>query len=1005
MAGRFLIGVIVFLASYAHAQVNSDGSMAKLNPSLVRLHERYTSRLAQRNVVPFSTIDPLITLIQDRVLIDAVADGDTSTLRADLEFIGMSDAVPFGRIVSGHLPISSLPALAALSSLRFAQPAATVTNAGTVTTQGDQAMRSNIARSSFGVDGAGVKVGVLSDSFNCLGGAAADVVAGDLSPVTVVQEISNCGGATDEGRAMLQIIHDVAPGASLAFATAIGGTATFANNIIALKNNGANVIVDDVLYFAEPMFQDGVIAQAVNSVVSEGVAYFSAAGNYARQSYQSAFRAGDSFASGAFPSAGGAPSFFGGTAHNFNPSGGKDHFQSITVPAGTTVIFSLQWDSPYFSVSGPPGAHNDLNLYILDATASIVLAGTTFNNVGGDPVELFGATNIGSTALNLNLMIVNRFGTNPGLIKYVYFVTGDALTINEYHTQSGTIYGHANAAGATAVGAAAYFNTPAFGVFPPVLNSSSSSGTTPILFDQADNRLSAAEIRAKPEIVAPDGADTTFFGTDIDGNLFPNFFGTSAAAPHAAGLAALLLEEKPTLTPLQVYASLENTAINMGTPGFDTNSGFGLIQADTALALSLDGVANLSTRGSVLTGDNVMIGGFVIEGPVAKSVLIRARGPSMGGAPFSIPGTLANPFLRLFSGSTVIAQNDDWQTSDPLCANMGFGCGGPADIAAIGMDPCEPNPTQSTAPPGCGQESAILITLPPGAYTAILSGVGGTTGIGLIEVFEADGGASPSKLINISTRGRADIGENVMIGGVIIGGSSVKTVGIRARGPSMGSAPFFVPGTLANPFLRLFSGSAVIAFNDNWQDLQSDEIAAAGLSPCEPNPAQGTSPPNCAQESAVIVSLPPGAYTAIVTGVGGGTGVGLAEVFELDDLVIPNVIGNYTGSATVSQSSCQNPANNGSFGFLSTVNIGSQTGSLFIGTGTFIGVSTVNLTFAGTATAGSDLLGSFTFASAIGSGSGTFTGSLAGNAIAINFSGQLTSGETCLLTGSLSGTR
>jgi hypothetical protein len=221
----------------------------------------------------------------------------------------------------------------------------------------------------------------------------------------------------------------------------------------------------------------------------------------------------------------------------------------------------------------------------------------------------------------------------------------------------------------------------------------------------------------------------------------------------------------------------------------------------------------------------------------------------------------------------------------------------------------------------------------------------------------------------------------------------------------MSGAPFFVPGTLANPFLRLFSGQTVIAFNDNWQDLQPEEITAAGLDPCQPNPGQGSAPDNCAQESAMIVSLPPGAYTAMVTGVGGGTGVGLVEVFEVNDVVIPTVTGNYGGSATVTQSSCQNPGNNASFGFSSTVNLSSQTGSIFTGTGTFTGISAVSLTFAGTATAGSDLMGSFTFASAIGTGSGTFFGSVTGNATAINFSGQVTSGESCLVTGSLSGTR
>jgi hypothetical protein len=720
-----------------NAQSGPPQGSAKLNPSLLRLQERYASHLAQRGATPFSSQDPLIRLVQDSVVIDAVADDDVNSLMADLVVLGMTDAVAFGRTVSGHLPISSIPALAALTGLRFAQPAAASLNVGSVTSQGDEAMRSNVARSTFGVDGTGVKVGVLSDSFNCLGGAAADFASGDLSPVTVLQEEPGCASGTDEGRAMLQIVRDVAPGASLAFATAFAGQASFANNIIALKNQGAKVIVDDVIYFAEPMFQDGIIARAVDSVVSEGVTYFSSAGNAGRQSYQSAFRAGDSFPSAAIPSIAGAPPFLGGTAHNFDTGAGKDHFQSVTIPPGTTLIVSLQWDSRYFSVSGAPGTQNNLDLYVLDSSATIVVTGSTLNNIGGDPIELFGTTNNGTSALNVNLMIVNRSGSHPGVLKYVYFFSGGAPSINEYDTQSSTVFGHANAGGAIAVGAAAYFNTTHFGVSPPVLNSFSSRGGTPVMFDMAGNRLAVADPRAdKPEIVAPDGTDTTFFGSDTDGSGFPNFFGTSAAAPHAAAVAALLWQLRPSSVPAEVYALLENSAIDMGVAGFDNDSGFGLIQADATLAIVPEGLANISTRGSVLTDDNVMIGGFIIEGVNPKSVLVRARGPSLGGAPFSIPGTLGNPFLRIFSGSTVIAQNDDWQTTDPLCASMGLVCGGPAEISATGLDPCDPNPNQSTSPPGCSQEAAILITLAPGAYTAIQSGVGGGTGIGLIEVFE-----------------------------------------------------------------------------------------------------------------------------------------------------------------------------------------------------------------------------------------------------------------------------
>jgi hypothetical protein len=305
----------------------------------------------------------------------------------------------------------------------------------------------------------------------------------------------------------------------------------------------------------------------------------------------------------------------------------------------------------------------------------------------------------------------------------------------------------------------------------------------------------------------------------------------------------------------------------------------GFVPSDTPLV-------NLSTRSLVQTGDNVAIGGFIIDGSTPKTVLVRGRGPSMAGAPFFVPGVLANPFLRLFSGQTVIAQNDNWQDS-PSC--NGFVCGSAAQITATGIDPCQPNPGQGSAPAGCALESAILITLNPGAYTVHLSGVNGGTGIGLIEVFEADN-MDTSQLVNMSTRGLVQTGDDVMIGGFIIDGSTPKTVLVRGRGPSMAGAPFFVPGVLANPFLRLFSGQMVIAQNDNWQDSPScsgficggaAQIIATGLDPCRPNPGQGASPPGCALESALFVTLNPGAYTVHLSGVNGGTGVGLIEIFQL----------------------------------------------------------------------------------------------------------------------------
>ena len=315
------------------------------------------------------------------------------------------------------------------------------------------------------------------------------------------------------------------------------------------------------------------------------------------------------------------------------------------------------------------------------------------------------------------------------------------------------------------------------------------------------------------------------------------------------------------------------------------NQGVGTIINDDAAPP--ENLGNVSTRGRVSTGDNAMIGGFIIDGSAPMRVVVRSRGPSMGGAPFNVPGVLANPFLQIFSGQTVIAQNDNWQDA-PNCP--GFICQGATAITSTGLGPCTPNPGQTAPPPNCNLESAILITLPPGAYTSMVTGADGGTGVGLVEVFDADD-STVSDLTNISTRGVVQSGDNAMIGGIIIEGSAPARVLIRARGPSMSGAPFNVPGTLADPFLQLFSGQTEIARNDNWQDAPScggfvcggaANIAATGTDPCQPNPGQSAAPPSCNLESAILITLPPGSYTAMVSGVGGGTGIGLLEVFELN---------------------------------------------------------------------------------------------------------------------------
>jgi CSLREA domain-containing protein len=366
-------------------------------------------------------------------------------------------------------------------------------------------------------------------------------------------------------------------------------------------------------------------------------------------------------------------------------------------------------------------------------------------------------------------------------------------------------------------------------------------------------------------------------GTAVSGTDYEGTSGTVTFNPGETSKTITVLVDGDT-----VVEGNETFFVNLtsATNGIITDAqGIGTI-VDDDVALR-----NISTRSRVLTGDSVMIGGFIIEGSVPKRVLVRSRGPSMAGFPFLVPGTLANPFLQLFSGQTLIAQNNNWQDS-PNCS--GFVCEGAAEIISTGLDPCQPNPGQSGPTANCSLESAILITLPPGAYTGIVTGADGGTGVALVEVFEADA-STPSDLSNISTRAFVQTGDNVMIGGLIIEGNVPATVLIRARGPSMSGAPFFVPGTLANPFLQLFSGQTVIAQNDNWQDAPScngfvcgdaAQIVATGLDPCQANPGQSTPPPGCTQESAILITLPPGGYTAIISGVGGGTGVGLVEAFE-----------------------------------------------------------------------------------------------------------------------------
>ena len=256
-------------------------------------------------------------------------------------------------------------------------------------------------------------------------------------------------------------------------------------------------------------------------------------------------------------------------------------------------------------------------------------------------------------------------------------------------------------------------------------------------------------------------------------------------------------------------------------------------------------LANISTRLQVLTGNNVMIGGLVIGGSANKTVAITATGPSL--AAYGITNPLANPTLTLVrqSDNAIIATNDDWQT-DPNAALL----------QASGFAPTDP------------REAGLYVNLPPGAYTAIVSGANGGTGVGLVGVFEVDHPEVP--LVNIAARGFVQTGNNVMIGGFIVQGTTSQRLAITATGPSL--AAYGVTNPLANPTLTIVRSSdgAVVATNDNWQsDPNAAQLQASGFAPSDPF------------ESGLLLTLPPGAYTAIVSGVGGTTGTSVVGIFAV----------------------------------------------------------------------------------------------------------------------------
>ncbi len=504
-----------------------------------------------------------------RTLVDLRADVTPELLGRITQLGGEVIALhPTRRAVRARLVLLELEALAELAEVQSVRPADRAYTRATNVSAGDVAHRTAQLRAALGVDGTGITVGVLSDGVDSL---AAVQASGDLpSDVTV---LAGQAGSGTEGTAMLEIVHDLAPGAALMFATAFTSQASFAANILALRTAGADVIVDDVGYFAEAVFQDDDVADAVNSVTSDGALYFSSAGNSGNlNDGTSGVWEGDFNFTG--EPLNGAP------AHDF---GGGEIANTVTEDSPS--VFTLQWSDPI------GGSANDYDLFLLNKPMTVIFgASTNVQDGNDDPYEAIGSGL--SNDKGRKLVVVRSSGADR-------FVHLNANRGQLAFATAGQTSGHASARRAFAVAAVDVADAGG-GAFDgsESVQTYSSDGPRRVFY-QADGTpitpgdfsATGGELRAKPDLTAADCVATASPG-------FSTFCGTSAAAPHAAAIAALLLElgAGSGLTNDEVRDVLTGTALDIEAPGEDRDSGAGIVDAlaaGEALADSCqDGVDN-----------------------------------------------------------------------------------------------------------------------------------------------------------------------------------------------------------------------------------------------------------------------------------------------------------------------------------------------------------------------------------------------------------------------------
>lgn len=446
---------------------------------------------------------------------------------------------------------------------------------GKLTTSGDIAIRANIARQLFGVDGSGIKIGIIANSFNALSGLDADIRSGDLPgknnilgyniPVNILADSTNLY-ANDEGRALGQIVHDIAPGAELFFHTifeneddVIATEEGFSKAVSSLVAQSVDIIIDDSV-LTSPLLQDGKAAKSIEDAIDKGVTFVSAAGNNGGISYESTFRARTEFELGGVKL----------QAHDFDIGETIDIFQNINVSKEDTRIQPfLSWNEPTRKIESEYILFL-VNTLELPNPGNIVAVSVPPNESAlNAPIsELLYTPKKGEELYLIVAKPANADQTD--FFKWISGANGlDRSTDYEYIDESAnnrTVYGSSNTPNSITVGATNIDNLTE-------IRSYSSRGGSPILLDSEGNRLTEPILRNKPEVYAPDGVQTAFAA----GSPFAVFRGTSASAPHVAGLVALMLDRADgKLTPEEIRSKVQETVLSIGESS-------GLVQADWAV--------------------------------------------------------------------------------------------------------------------------------------------------------------------------------------------------------------------------------------------------------------------------------------------------------------------------------------------------------------------------------------------------------------------------------------